>query len=139
MLQKYKKTSYAIGNVSKNDLSKIIGEFEKFEKSPSEKKRPKYKPTYSYSYLKIKLAKCMMRSNNLNWHDHGGYMDITAPSLNVNAADEDESKHIIVHEGLLESCSMKESESKRSIINKTLSQKYSAGVLDCTITELKDE
>ena len=45
---KYKKTRYAIGNVSKKDLSKIIREFEKFEKLPYEKKRPKHEPTDSY-------------------------------------------------------------------------------------------
>ena len=46
--QKYKNARYAIGNVSKKDLSKIIREFEKFEKPPSEKKRAKHEPTDSY-------------------------------------------------------------------------------------------
>ena len=45
---KYKKARYATGNVSKKDISKIIGEFEKFEKLPYEKKRPKHEPTDSY-------------------------------------------------------------------------------------------
>ena len=45
--QKYKKARYAIGNVSKKDLSKIIKEFEKIEKLPYDKKRPKYDPTDS--------------------------------------------------------------------------------------------
>ena len=31
---KYKKARYAIGNVSEKDISKIIREFEKFEKLP---------------------------------------------------------------------------------------------------------
>ena len=35
--QKYKKARYAIGDVSHKDLSKIIREFEKFEKLPYEK------------------------------------------------------------------------------------------------------
>ena len=39
-LQRYKKSRYAIGNVSKKDLSKIIRGFENFEKLPNEKKRP---------------------------------------------------------------------------------------------------
>ena len=56
----------------------------------------------------------MMISNNLNWHDHGGYTEMTAPSLNVNATDEYESKRIIVHEGLSEKCSTDVSKSKRS-------------------------
>ena len=42
---KYKKARYAIVNVSKKNLSKIIREFESFEKLPSEKKRPKHEPT----------------------------------------------------------------------------------------------
>ena len=46
--QKYKKARYAIGNVSKKDLSKIIIEFDKFDKLPYEKKRPKHEPTDSY-------------------------------------------------------------------------------------------
>ena len=57
--QKYKKARYAIRNFSKNDLSKIIKEFEKFEKLPYEKKGPKNKPTESYFYLARQLAKCM--------------------------------------------------------------------------------
>ena len=42
---KYKKAMYAIGNISKKDLSKIIREFEKIEKLTYEKKRPKHEPT----------------------------------------------------------------------------------------------
>ena len=80
MSQKYKKARYAILNVSKKDLSKFIREFETFEKLPNEKKRPKHKTTDSYFHLTRQLAKCMMKSNNLNWHDHGGYTEMTAPS-----------------------------------------------------------
>ena len=103
--QKYKKARYAIGNVSKKDLSKIIKEFDKFEKLPYEKKRPKHEPTDSYFHLARQHAKCMMRSNNLNWPDCGGYTEMTAPSLNVNAMDGEESKRIMVHEDLSENCS----------------------------------
>ena len=84
-----KKARYAIRNVSKKDHSKIIWEFEKFEKLPYEKKRPKREPTQSYFYLAIQLVKCMMRSKNLNFHDHGVFTEMTAPSLNVNATDKD--------------------------------------------------
>ena len=42
---KFKKARYAIGNISKKDLSKIIREFEKFERLPYERKRPKHDPT----------------------------------------------------------------------------------------------
>ena len=117
----YKKSWYSIRNASKKDLSKIIREFEKFEKLPSEKKRPKHEPTDSYFYLARKLANCMMRSNTLNWHNYGGYTEITDPYSNVNVTDKDKSKRIIVHEGLSQSCSTNEGESKRSIINKKLS------------------
>ena len=118
--QKYKKARYAIGNVSKKDLSNIIKEFEKFEKLTYEKKSPKHEPTDIYFHLARQLAKCMMRYNNLNWHDYGGYAEMTAPSLNVNAMDEDESKRIIMHEGLSENCSTDVSESKQNIVNKNL-------------------
>ena len=46
--QKYKKARCANVNFSKKDLSKIIREFENFEKLPYEKKRPKHEPTDSY-------------------------------------------------------------------------------------------
>ena len=137
--QNYKKAGYAIGNVSKKDLSKTIKEFEKFEKLSYENKRPKHEPNDSYFHLDKQVAKCMVRSNNLNWHNHGGYTEMTATSLNVNATDEDKLKRIIVHEGLSENCSTDVSESKRNIINVTLSQKNSADVSEYTITEIKDK
>ena len=74
--QKYKKASYAIGNVSKKDFSKVIKEFEKIDRLPYENKRSNHEPTDSYFRLARQLAKCMMRSDNLNWHNHGGYMEI---------------------------------------------------------------
>ena len=49
--QKYKKARYAIVNVSKKGFSKIISELEKFEKLPSEKKRPRHEPTDSSFFL----------------------------------------------------------------------------------------
>ena len=71
---------------------KIIKEFEKVEKLPYEKKRPKHEPTDRYFHLAWQLVKCMMRSDNLNWQDHGSYTKMTAPSSNVNVTDKDESK-----------------------------------------------
>ena len=126
--QKYKRARYAIGNFSKKDLSKIIGKFEKFEKLPYEKKRPKHEPTDSYSYLSRQLVKCMMIYNTLNWHNYGGYTKMTAPCSNVYSMDEDKSKRIIVHKTLLHNCSANKDESKQSIVNKTSSQNYSADV-----------
>ena len=49
--QKYKKATYAIGNVRKKDLSKIIKEFEKIGKVPYVKMIPKHEPTPSYFHL----------------------------------------------------------------------------------------
>ena len=137
--QKYKKVRYAIINDSKKELSKIIKEFDKIEKLPYENNRPKHYPTDSYFSLARQLAKCMMRSDNLNWHDHGGYTEMTAPSLNVNVTDKDESNRIIMHESLLENFYTDLSESERNIVNETLSQNNSANVSEYTITELKDK
>ena len=54
--QKYKNSRYAIGNVSEKDISKIIREFEKFEKLSYEKKRTKHEPTDSYFHIARELA-----------------------------------------------------------------------------------
>ena len=48
----------------------------------------------------------MMRSNKLKWYDHGGYTKMTVPYSNVIVTNK--------------------SESKRSIVNEKLSQKYLA-------------
>ena len=126
--QKLKKSRYAIGNFSKKYLSKIIREFEKFEKIPYEKKRPKHEPTGSYYYPARQIMKCMMRYDTLNWHNYRGYTKITTPSSNVNYTEEDESKRIIVHKILSQDFSANKDESKQSIVSKTLSQNYSAEV-----------
>ena len=81
---------------------KIIKEFEKIGKLPYEKKRTKHEPTDIYFHLVRQLAKCMMRSDTLNWNDHCGYTKMTTPSSNVNVTDEDEPKEIIMHENLSE-------------------------------------
>ena len=93
----------------------------------------------SYFHPVRQLAKCMMRSDELNWHIHGSYAEITAPSSNVNVTDEDESKEIIVHKNLLENKSKDVSESECNIVHKTLSQNNSADVPDNVITELEDD
>ena len=90
--QKYKKARYAIKNVSEKDLSRIIKDFEKIDKLPYEKKRPKHEPTDSHFHPARQLAKCMIRSDNLNWYDHGGYTEMTDPYSNVNVTDEEKSK-----------------------------------------------
>ena len=110
--QKYRKVRCAIVNISKKDLSKIIRDFEKFEKLPYEKKRPKHEPTYRYFCLARQLVHCMMRADALNWHGYGGYTEMTDPSLNVCSTDKDKSKRIIMHKTLSQSCSTNEEESK---------------------------
>ena len=89
---RYKKARYAIGNVSEKDLSKIIKEFEKIGKLPYEKMIPKHEPTPSYFHLVRQLVKCMIRSDEHNWHVHGSYAEETAPSSNVNVTYKEESK-----------------------------------------------
>ena len=42
----------------------------------------------------------MIISDTLNWHGYGGYTEMTTQSLNFYSTDKDESKRIIVHEGL---------------------------------------
>ena len=90
--QKYKKARYAIGNVSEKDPSKIIKEFEKIDKVPYVKRIPKHEPTSRYFHLVRCIAECMMRSDENNRHVHVSYAEDTAPSLNVNVTDKDESK-----------------------------------------------
>ena len=123
--QKYKKSRYAIGNVSEKNISKIIKEFEKIEKLPYEKKKPKHEPTDRYFHLARHLVKCIMISDNLKWYDHGGYAETTTPSSNVNVTNKGKSKHSIVKEKLSRSCSTNEDELKRSIINEKLSHSCS--------------
>ena len=77
-----------------------------------------------------------MISDTLNWHDYGGYKEMTASSSNVNFTDEDESNRIIMHKTLLQSCSTDEEESKQSTANKNLSQNYSADVEKLCSTEM---
>ena len=69
--QKYKKASYAIGNVSKKDFSKIIKEFEKIGNVPYVKMIPKHEPTSSYIHLVRCIAECMMKSDYPNMKNCG--------------------------------------------------------------------
>ena len=61
---KYKRSRCAIGNVK--DISKIFSKFENFPYKGYERKRSKHEPTDGYSCLAIHLAKCIMRSDDLN-------------------------------------------------------------------------
>ena len=64
----------------------------------------------------------MMRYAEHNWHVHVSYAEEPAPSSNVNVADEDESKEIIMHKTLSENQSKDVSESECNIVHETLSQ-----------------
>ena len=86
--QKYKKARYAIGNVSKKDLLKIIKEFKKVVKLPYVKRIPKHEQTSSYYHLVRGIAECMMISDEHNRYVHSSYAEETAPSSNVNITDE---------------------------------------------------
>ena len=98
---KYKKARYAIGNVSEKD---------KIEKLPYEKKMPKHEPNESYFHLAREIAKCMMRSDKLNWYDHSGYTKMAAPYSNVIVTNESKLKRSIINEKLSQKCSAKENE-----------------------------
>ena len=99
----------------------------------------KHEPTTSYFHPVRQLAKCMMRSDQLNRYNHSSYAENTAVSSNVNVTDEEESKEIIVHETLSDNQSKDVSESEYNIAHKTLSQNNSADVPDNAIMELKDK
>ena len=90
--KKYKEARYAIRNVDKNDLSNIIREFEKLSYESYEKKRPKHEPTYSYFYLAIYIAKCMMKADSLNADNYAVRTEPTStkhiPTLHVYSMDE---------------------------------------------------
>ena len=121
--EKYKKSRYAIGNVSMKDLSKKIKEFEKFVKIPHFKKEPKHEPTLSYLHLVECLRKCMMRSGEHKQHVHNSYGKETASSSNVKDTekdtDEDESNHSIARSFDEPSSETLESESDCNIVNTT--------------------
>ena len=87
---KYKKERYAIGNVSKKDLLKIIREFEKLPYENYEKKRPKHEPTDSCFNLSIQLMKCTTRANALNSHIYPVRTEMTTPPSHICSTYEDE-------------------------------------------------
>ena len=71
---------------------------------------PKHEPTESYFHLAREIAKFIMKSDKLNWYDHGGYTKMTVPYSNVIVTNKSESKRSIVNEKLSQKCSAKENE-----------------------------
>ena len=65
---KIKKSSFVITNVIMKDLSNIIKKFKILPCNGHVRKRPKHKPTDSYSYIAIYISKFMMRYDAFNSH-----------------------------------------------------------------------
>ena len=76
--KKWKNSRYAIGNVSKKDLSKNIKDFDKLPYKNYERRRHKHDPTENYFYLTRHLVKCMMRADALNTHIYPVRTEMTA-------------------------------------------------------------
>ena len=66
--KKYKKSRYAIENVSKHYIPNIIRGFEKLSYESYERNRPNHDPTDSNFYLARQLVKCMIIADALNYH-----------------------------------------------------------------------
>ena len=101
----YKKARYAIRNVSKKDLSKIIRDFKNSPYKSYESRRPKHEPTDSYFYLARHLVKCMMRANVLSSHIYPVRTEMTGtkhiPTLHVCSMDERELKEFIFQKNFI--------------------------------------
>ena len=93
---------YALGNVSKKDLSKIIRELEKLPYEIYENQWPKHEPTDSYFYLARQLAKCMMRADTFKSENYPVIMEMTdtkhIPTSHVFSTEKSELKEIIFEE-----------------------------------------
>ena len=82
----------------------------------------------------------MMRADALNWRGYPVRTEITDLSFHVFSTDKDESKRIIVHETLFQSCSGNEDKSKHIIVNKNLLQNCSSNKDElCSMEEDKSE
>ena len=103
--EKYKKERYAIRNVIKKDLSKIIKEFKKLPYKSYERRRPKHNPNDSYFYLERQVKNCMMRGNTLNLHVSHVITEITG------------KQQILISQV----CSSYKSKSEDFLVEKTLS------------------
>ena len=104
----YKKSRYAIGNVSKKDLSKIIRNFDRLHYNSYDRSRPKHKPTNSYLYLSRHLENFMMRADSLNSHVYLLRTEMTAtkqvPISYVFSTDEIELEEFLVEKTISQIC-----------------------------------
>ena len=119
--KKYKKERYAIVNVSKKELSKIIRDFEKLPYESYERKSSNHKPTERYFYLSRQLGKCMMRTDALNLENYPVRMEMTStkqiPTSHIFSTNESELKEFLVDKNLSQICSMDKDESRGIIVN----------------------
>ena len=106
--KKYKKTRYAIINVSMKDLSKIIREFEKLRYKSYNRRRPKHDPTDSYFYL----APCKNRND---WCEKN-------PILHVCSKDDIKLKEFLTDEIVSHVCSTDEGESESIIADESYTE-----------------
>ena len=110
--KKYKKARYAIGNISKKDLSRIIRQFDKLPYNSYDRRRLKNQPTDTYFYLARQLAKCMMRADALNLDNYPVRTEITASKQilisHVCYTDGIKLKYFLVDENVLKICSTDE-------------------------------
>ena len=66
--KRYKNSRYAIRNVSKKEILKIMRNFDKLPFQSYQRRRNKHEPNVSYFYLARQLEQCLMRTNELNSH-----------------------------------------------------------------------
>ena len=104
-LKKCKNARYYIGNVSKNDHSKIIRKFEKLPYASYERRRPNYEPNDSYFCLARQIAKCTMRADALNSQVYPVRMEMNGtqqiPTLHVCSNDKSELKEFLADKNIL--------------------------------------
>ena len=160
-LKKKKKSRYAITNVSKKDISKIIKEFENLPYKGYVQKSSKHVPTDSYFYLAMHISKCMMRFNShvgpvrtqMTSKQKMNNSEMSAknilndaistqniPNSHVFSMNVSKSKGINASESLSHVCSMGESNSKRVITNTCSSDKSESKIVNKSIntSEVKD-
>ena len=120
---KYKKSRYAIVNVSMKDLSKIIRGFERLTYKNYEMRRPKHDPTDSYFYLARNLAKFIMRYFVLNLGNYPVRTEMTGekhiPISYIFSTDNNKPKEFLVDENLSQVCSTDKGESKTVIVDES--------------------
>ena len=137
MSKKYRKTRYAITNVSLKGISKIIKEFEKFPFGGYVRNKPKHELTDSYFYLARHIDKCMMRSGAFSLHidpvktKMTGMQQIT--TLRICDTDRSESEGIIVDKQLLRVYSADDIKSESNIVDESSKRESKSEIIQKSI------